>query len=130
MFSHIFIGTNDFERALAFYRAVLTPLGLPERFADPSRPWAAWSSPGGGRPLLIIGRPYDGQPAAAGNGAMAAFLAEDRETVRACHAAAIANGGTCEGPPGLRPEYHARYYGAYFRDPDGNKLCVASHGDA
>jgi lactoylglutathione lyase len=39
-------------------------------------------------------------------------------------------GGQCEGHPGLRPEYHADYYGAYFRDPDGNKLCVVSHGVA
>lgn len=39
-------------------------------------------------------------------------------------------GGQCEGRPGLRPEYHADYYGAYFRDPDGNKLCVVSHGVA
>ena len=44
------------------------------------------------------------------------------------HALALAHGGTCDGPPGLRPEYHAHYYGAYFRDPDGNKLCVACHG--
>ena len=44
-------------------------------------------------------------------------------------AAALAHGGTCEGSPGLRPEYHAHYYGAYFRDPDGNKLCVACHGE-
>ena len=43
------------------------------------------------------------------------------------HARALELGGTCEGPPGLRPQYHAHYYGAYFRDPDGNKLCVACH---
>ena len=42
-------------------------------------------------------------------------------------AIALANGGTSEGAPGLRPEYHEHYYGAYFRDPDGNKLCVACH---
>ncbi len=44
------------------------------------------------------------------------------------HALALAHGGTCDGPPGLRPEYHAHYFGAYLRDPDGNKLCVACHG--
>jgi lactoylglutathione lyase len=43
------------------------------------------------------------------------------------HAIALASGGSCEGAPGLRPEYHAHYYGAYFRDPDGNKLAVACH---
>ena len=58
---------------------------------------------------------------------MVAFLAKSRDQVRQVHALAIAGGGTCEGPPGLRPQYHAHYYGAYFRDPDGNKLCVACH---
>jgi len=43
------------------------------------------------------------------------------------HALALANGGTGEGEPGLRPHYHPHYYGAYFRDPDGNKLCVCCH---
>ena len=58
---------------------------------------------------------------------MTAFLANDREAVDAAYAVALANGGTSEGPPGLRPEYHQNYYGAYFRDPDGNKLCVVCH---
>jgi predicted lactoylglutathione lyase len=58
---------------------------------------------------------------------MVAFMAESRIQVRAVHAAALANGGACEGKPGLRPEYHPHYYGAYFRDPDGNKLAVACH---
>jgi lactoylglutathione lyase len=59
---------------------------------------------------------------------MVAFLAASRQQVQDVHALALAHGGTCEGSPGLRPEYHAHYYGAYFRDPDGNKLCVACHG--
>jgi lactoylglutathione lyase len=58
---------------------------------------------------------------------MIAFLASTRAQVQQIHALAIQNGGTCEGQPGLRPEYHANYYGAYFRDPDGNKLCIACH---
>jgi predicted lactoylglutathione lyase len=58
---------------------------------------------------------------------MVAFLAESRATVDQAFSIALANGGTSEGPPGLRPEYHENYYGAYFRDPDGNKLCVACH---
>ena len=58
---------------------------------------------------------------------MVAFLAASRGTVRAVYDIALANGGTSEGEPGLRPEYHADYYGAYFRDQDGNKLCVACH---
>ena len=58
---------------------------------------------------------------------MAAFLATDRPTVERVHALALQLGGTDEGAPGLRPHYHANYYGAYFRDPDGNKLCVCCH---
>ena len=58
------------------------------------------------------------------------MLAADRATVDAVHALALRHGGSCEGPPGLRPEYHANYYGAYFRDPDGNKLCVCCHEPA
>lgn len=131
MFSHVMLGVSDFERALAFYRQVLPALGLTERFCERvgerGGPWAGWQPAGGGRPLFLIGRPYDGQPHVPGNGQMVAFLAADRASVRAVHALALAHGGRCEGPPGLRPEYHAHYYGAYFRDSEGNKLCIACH---
>ena len=88
---------------------------------------AGWQSRPDPRPLFLIGRPYNQQPHAPGNGQMVAFLAPTREVVRQAHAVALAHGGSSEGAPGLRPEYHAHYYGAYFRDPDGNKLCVACH---
>jgi lactoylglutathione lyase len=58
---------------------------------------------------------------------MVAFLARSRDAVDQAHAVALANGGICEGTPGLRPEYHSDYYGAYFRDTEGNKLCVVCH---
>lgn len=127
MFSHIFVGTNDFDRALAFYRPLMQALGIEARFCDASQPWAGWQSSPDPRPLFLIGRPFDGQPHAPGNGQMTAFLAHHRDVVDQAHATALAHGGRCEGPPGLRPQYHAHYYGAYFRDPDGNKLCVACH---
>lgn len=127
MFSHLFVGVSDFDRALAFYRALMPVLGIQERFCDPARPWAGWQSHPELRPLFLIGTPYDGRPHGAGNGQMAAFLATTREVVDRAHATALAHGGTCEGPPGLRPQYHAHYYGAYFRDTEGNKLCVACH---
>ena len=69
----------------------------------------------------------NGAPHAPGNGQMTAFLAATRAEVDAAHAAALAHGGRCAGPPGPRPHHHADYYGAYFRDPDGNKLAVACH---
>ena len=127
MYSHIMLGVRDFDRALAFYRALMPVLEIQERFCDRDRPWAGWQSHPEPRPLFLIGKPYDQQPHQAGNGQMVALLAKDRGTVDRAHATAIANGGTSEGAPGLRPEYHASYYGAYFRDTEGNKLCVACH---
>ena len=127
MLSHIHIGIADYDRALAFYTALLGELGLQRRFAERDRGWAGWQSPGVARPLFLIGRPFDGRPADAGNGQMIALLASDRATVDRCHALALSLGGRDEGAPGLRPHYHADYYGAYFRDPDGNKLCVCCH---
>lgn len=130
MFSHVFIGVSDFERALAFYRALMPVLGVQERFCDRTRPWAGWQSHPDPRPLLLIGTPFDGQPHEPGNGQMLALLAPSRAGVDAAHAVALAQGGRCEGPPGLRPHYHPNYYGAYFRDTEGNKLCVACHAPA
>ncbi|NVO04800.1 MAG: VOC family protein [Rhodoferax sp.] len=127
MFSHTFVGISDFDRALAFYNPVMAALGVQQRFCDPQRPWAGWQSAPDPRPLFLIGKPFDGQPHAPGNGQMLAFLAQSRAVVDAVYATAMAHGGSSEGAPGLRPEYHAHYYGAYFRDPDGNKLCVACH---
>lgn len=130
MFSHVMVGVSDFERAMAFYTPVLDALGIRFRFIEPERPWAGWQSSPDPRPLFLIGRPYNREPHQPGNGQMVAFLARSREQVRQVHAIALAHGGTCEGKSGLRPEYHAHYYGAYFRDPDGNKLCVACHDPA
>src|SRR5438105_9573066 len=127
MFSHIFVGVTDFDRALAFYGPVLECLGIEARFCDRSHPWAGWQSADSIRPLFLIGRPYDQREHDPGNGQMVAFLAANRALVDLAHQTALAHGGMSEGLPGLRPEYHAHYYGAYFRDPDGNKLCVACH---
>ncbi|MBI1182092.1 MAG: VOC family protein [Alphaproteobacteria bacterium] len=127
MYSHVTVGIGDFGRAFAFWSAVMEALGHRLRFHVPQQEVAAWEPAGGGRPLFFIGHPFDGNPASAGNGQMTAFLAPGRPVVDAVHALALANGGTCEGPPGLRPHYHPNYYGAYFRDPDGNKVCVCCH---
>jgi catechol 2,3-dioxygenase-like lactoylglutathione lyase family enzyme len=129
MFSHVTVGITDFDRALRFYAPVMARLGLEQRFSDASVPWAAWHIVDGGRPFFIITGPHDGGVAAPGNGAMAAFTAPDRATVRDIHAIGLAADGTCEGPPGLRPHYHASYYATYLRDPDGNKLCFVCHAD-
>lgn len=130
MFSHVFTGVSDFDRAFAFYGPVMRTLGIPLRFCEPDRPWAGWQSAPAARPLFVIARPFDGRAPAPGNGTMVAFMARSRALVDDVYAVALAHGGTPEGAPGLRPEYHAHYYGAYFRDPDGNKLCVACHEPA
>lgn len=127
VFSHIFVGVSDFDRALKFYTPLMETLGNKLRFCDRERPWAGWQSHPEPRPLFLIGRPYDGQSHVPGNGQMTAFLAADRSTVDKAFATALTLGGTSEGEPGLGLEYHEHYYGAYFRDPDGNKLCVVCH---
>jgi len=129
VFSHVCVGTNDFPRAEAFYAALFEVLGHPLRFRDPGNAAAAWQPGDAERPLFFLTKPFDGLPASPGNGPMTAFLAPSRAAVDRCHMAALASGGTCEGPPGLRLHYHPHYYGAYFRDPDGNKLCVCCHRD-
>lgn len=127
MFSHIYIGISDFAPACAFYDALAEALGLQRVSYHPDQGWAGWRGADALRPMLFIGKPFNGEPAVAGNGAMAALLAADRVTVDRCHALAIRHGGTDEGAPGLRAHYHANHYAAYFRDPDGNKLCVVCH---
>ena len=127
MLSHVFIGIRDFDRAMAFYQPLMDALGIPQRFIDRSRPWAGWQSTPGPRPLLLIGHPFDRHPHAPGNGQMVALQAGSRGTVDEAYSTGLAHGGTSEGAPGLRTEYHGDYYGAYLRDPDGNKLCVVCH---
>jgi catechol 2,3-dioxygenase-like lactoylglutathione lyase family enzyme len=127
LISHIFISVTEFERAFAFHSAVMRSLGIELRFHDPAKPWAGWHSAGGVRPLFVICKPFDGRPHHPGNGQMVALMAQTRAAVHAAYEAAVANGGSSEGAPGLRPHYHPDYYGAYYRDPDGNKFCVACH---
>jgi catechol 2,3-dioxygenase-like lactoylglutathione lyase family enzyme len=127
LFSHVSVGVSDFTRAYALYADVLGILKVEPRFHDPATPWAGWQSPGGNRPLFVIGKPYNRQPHHPGNGQMVAFSAATRDMVRQAHAVALSHGATCEGPPGLRPHYHPHYYGAYFRDCDGNKICIVCH---
>jgi catechol 2,3-dioxygenase-like lactoylglutathione lyase family enzyme len=130
MISHVFIGVNDFDRAFKFYSSVMNALGHKLKFCEPDRPWAGWVADDASRPLFLIGRPYDCNAAEHGNGQMVALLAPDRRSVDSTYASALAREGSCEGPPGLRTEYHPDYYGAYFRDPEGNKICVCCHDPA
>ena len=127
MLSHTSLGTADLDRAMRFYTPLMDALGLALKVHEPELGWAGWVKPGHPRPLFLIGRPFDGGAPSPGNGAMVALLAPDRPTVDRCYALALAAGGSNEGEAGLRPQYHPDYYGAYFRDLDGNKLCVCCH---
>lgn len=127
MISHVFIGITDHTRAHAFYSAIMSELGYVQKFCYPERSWSGWVEAGTTRPIVGIGKPFNGEAMSVGNGQMLALLAKRRELVDATYAKAMALGATCEGAPGLRPNYHPHYYGAYFRDLDGNKICVCCH---
>ena len=119
MFSHIMIGTNNLDRAKAFYDAVLGTLGVPAGMVDRHRIF--WRTPAG---VFAVSLPIDGQPATVGNGGTVGFACQSAEQADAWHAAGLAHGGThCEEPPGLREGAVGRLYLAYLRDPDGNKIC-------
>ncbi len=127
MFSHLTVGSNDIAKAKAFYDAMSKPLGL-ARLAD--YPNAVAYGRTGGRPQLWVLNPADKNPASVGNGITIGLEAPDRAAVDAAHKGALSAGGKDEGGPGLRTHYHPNYYGAYVRDPDGNKICIVCHKPA
>lgn len=123
MFSDVTLGTNDWAAVKPFWAAVMEALSIPVMFEYDGG--IAYGEATG--PKLFIGPPFDGQPATNGNGTHVTFIADSRAKVDAFYAAAVANGGSDEGPPGPRPHYHKNDYGAYVRDPDGNKLQAVCH---
>ncbi len=125
MLGYVTIGSNDMERSLAFYDAVFEPLGG-KRMMNMGRGWIY----GADRPCIGITTPYDEQTATAGNGSMTALAAPTRAVVDAVYAKAREIGAPCEGAPGVRGDNPDGFYGDYFRDPDGNKLCVFKFGPA
>ena len=118
MIGYITVGTNDLERAAAFYDPLFAVIGA-SRFMEEDR-FIAWAvSPD--TPGFAATRPYDENPATVGNGVMVALTVDSKEKVHAVYDKALELGGTDEGPPGLRGDF---FYAAYFRDLDGNKLNV------
>jgi catechol 2,3-dioxygenase-like lactoylglutathione lyase family enzyme len=130
MISYFMLGTNQFDRSVAFYDALMTAMGA-QKVAATER-LAAWGF-GIGTPLFIVCKPYNGHPATFGNGTMISFDAPSPDKVDGWYAKARALGATDEGPPGMRGP---SLYVAYCRDLDGNKfnfihyLPAALAGDA
>ena len=125
MLDHIGLAVADFDRARAFYRAALKPLGLGvvmEVTAEETGGDAHAGFGDEGKPFFWIGT-----GAKPKGGAHVAFAAQTRAEVDAFYAAAIAAGGHDNGAPGLRPHYHPNYYGAFVYDPDGNNIEAVCH---
>ena len=122
MLAYTTIGTNDLPRAAAFYDELLSLIGA-KRFME-NEQFIAWGSSQDGAGLGVT-KPFDGQAASVGNGAMVALGADSCDTVDRVYAKALELGGSDEGRPGLRFE---GFYAAYFRDLDGNKLNVCYMG--
>ena len=120
MFSHIMIGTNDLDKAKAFYDKLLGTLGVQPAVIDRHRIFYRTKTG-----TFSVSKPIDGKPATPANGGTIGFLAASPEEANAWHATGIANGGaTCENPPGIREMGGFKMHIAYLRDPDGNKLCA------
>ncbi len=118
MIGYVTLGTNDIERAAAFYDALLGDLGA-GRFMETEQ-FIAWAiTPG--QPALSVTKPFDGNTATVGNGTMVALSADSTDKVDAIYKKALELGGTDEGAAGPRGE---GFYAGYFRDRDGNKLNV------
>jgi catechol 2,3-dioxygenase-like lactoylglutathione lyase family enzyme len=116
-------GSNNMEKARAFYDATFAALGLGDARVQMDMPVVVYRLPGGLH--FVLGAPRDGKAATHGNGDTLGFAAPDAAAVDRWHSAGLANGGTDEGAPGVREAAGARY-GAYLRDPDGHKICVYS----
>ncbi len=118
MIGYITVGTNDLEKAVAYYDVLLAELGA-GRFMQEDT-FVAWAvTPD--QPAFSVCKPYDGNAATVGNGNMVALAADSTEKVDAVYAKAMELGSEDEGPPGTRMD---GFYAAYFRDLDGNKLNV------
>ena len=127
MIDHIGMSVSDIARATEFYRKALAPLGISvvmEVSAEDTGGGAAVGFGADWKPFFWIG---EGFHPAGDQHIHVAFAASSREAVDAFYAAALASGGKDNGPPGLRPHYHADYYAAFVLDADGNNIEAVCH---
>ena len=132
MIGYVVLGSDNMPRARAFYDELLGTLGGKRimEFGDDLGGFTMWGT-GFDKPGIAVTNPYNKEPATAGNGNMTAIAAGSRDNVDAFYAKAMELGASDEGPPGLRGEEGPQaFYGAYFRDLDGNKLAAFAIGPA
>ncbi len=129
MIGYVTIGSNDLDKARAYYDALFGSIGA-GRLMEFGENFTLYGT-GWGQAAVAVCKPYNGEAATAGNGNMIALVMDSRDKVDALHAKALELGGTDEGAPGLRsPEGPQAFYGAYFRDPEGHKFCAFRTGPA
>lgn len=125
---HVSVGVTNVRRAKVFYDAALAPLGMTAIYPVEMNGQLVGVGYGvGAKPSFWIQLPINGQQATMGNGVHIAFHADTRAAVDSFYLAALEQGGIEDGKPGLRTEYHPDYYGAFVRDPDGNKIEAVCH---
>ncbi len=122
MISYATFGVKDHVASTKFFEAVLAPLGYSKFYDEHGHAGFAFNGNPESGHTVWLGAPFNGEEATPSNGHMVGFSAPSRAAVRAFHEAALANGGTCEGPPGVREAYGPDFYLAYVRDPIGNKM--------
>jgi len=122
MIGYVTIGAKDSEASGKFYDAFFGAFGQERKFADSG--WIGYGPKGADGHSVYVCPPFDGNPASSGNGMMIAFKAATEDEVKAAYDAGLKAGGTDEGAPGYRPADKRDWYGAYLRDPTGNKVCV------
>jgi catechol 2,3-dioxygenase-like lactoylglutathione lyase family enzyme len=125
MIGYVTVGSNDLDKAKPFYDELLAIIGLKPGFDHP-RGGRMYVSEAGEFTFGVL-TPFNGEPASVGNGQMVALKAASHDQIRAIHAKALELGGADEGAPGWRGD-EGGFYGAYFRDLDGNKLCAFRMG--
>ena len=126
MIGYTMVGTQNLDRAVVFYDAIFSVMGMTRCFTDEQV--AFWGDKANVKaPRFAAGYPFDGASASVGNGVMSAFLIESAAKIDALYETAIGLGGSDEGPPGLRPAYGEGFYAAYVRDRDGNKLAFVCY---
>jgi catechol 2,3-dioxygenase-like lactoylglutathione lyase family enzyme len=125
MLDHVSLGVRDINRSRRFYDAALRPLGLVRTVDFGGHGSDYGAAPGSPGVEFTITCEADVRTPIPG--AHLCFRAPDRASVDAFHAAALSAGGRDDGAPGLRPHYHADYYGAFVLDPDGHRIEAVCH---